>query len=392
MPGNPLRILIAPDKFKGTLTARQAAGAMAEGARRAAMKLGIAIEPDLCPLADGGEGTIDALIASTGSTIRRATVAGPRGEPRDAEWLELPRAGHRAAVIESANACGLMLVPDAERNPERTTSFGVGELIRAAIGRGCKEILVGLGGSATTDGGAGLAQALGAAFDPPPAAPLTGADLPRLARVRPAPIPPGVTIVALCDVTNPLLGPDGAARVFAPQKGASPEQVERLERGLMNLARCCREAGIAADPNAPGAGAAGGMGFGLAALAGARLARGINIIMDLLDFDARAHAAGLILTGEGRLDRQSLGGKAVRGVAERAAALGRAPVIAIAGQIEEPRERLLNSFRAAGAPLLAAGSLDDSPSEMPDDRAAAAGARLAARTERAVVDFLLQRR
>ncbi len=321
-----MRILIAPDSFKETLGAREAAEAIARGwlAARADDAL------DLCPMADGGEGTVEALVAATGGEIRSTRVVGPLGQPVQAQWGVL--GDGTTAVIEMAAAAGLHRVPTDRRDPTRTTTYGVGELIRAALDTGRTRIILGIGGSATTDGGAGMAQALGVRFASAArgiAQPLTGGELHAInhvdrttadSRLKTA------TITVACDVTNPLTGPDGAAHVYGPQKGATPGQVEQLDAGLTHLAALLPET----DPTLAGMGAAGGLGFGLVAFCGAMLERGIELVINAVDFDRRAAAADLVVTGEGRIDAQSIQGKTCIGVAQRAAKYG-TPTIALVG-------------------------------------------------------------
>lgn len=268
---------------------------------------------------------MDALVRATDGRSVQATVVGPLGEPVHARFGIL--GDDRTAVIELAEASGLALVEPGRRNPARATSYGTGQLILAAGERGCHRFIVGLGGSATVDGGAGLAQALGATFldesGAPLPAPMTAEDLHRVARVEP---PPRIgSIRVACDVRNPLLGPDGAAEVYGPQKGATPEQIGRLEAGLARLAWCLRF-----DTSLPGTGAAGGAAYGLAALLGASLEPGIDLVLEAIRFERRCHGAALVLTGEGRLDRQSLHGKACAGVA-RIARRHDVPTVAIVG-------------------------------------------------------------
>ena len=241
----------------------------------------------------------------------------PRGQMVHAPigWID----GRRTAVIGLAGASGLALLSPAQRDPMRTTTFGTGELIRIAMDRGVDRLIVGLGGSATCDAAAGLAQAVGVTFyddtDRLITEPLTGGALATVARVeRRGDLPP---ITVMCDVTNPLLGPHGSAAVYGPQKGATPEQVAALDASLRAFARV-----VGGDPDAPGAGAAGGAGYGLVALLGATSARGIDLVLDHVGFDARVQKADIVLTGEGRLDAQSKSGKAVMGVAARAARHG----------------------------------------------------------------------
>lgn len=319
-----LHLLVAPDKFKGSLSADAAARAMERGAKRACHDATV----DVCPLSDGGEGIATVLVASLGGTFRAETVAGPLGEPVEARWALLGDA--TTAVVESAEAIGLSRVAKGERAPLATTSYGVGELVRAAIHAGAKRVLVGLGGTATTDAGVGLAQALGV--------PLSGVGTPVRARelasvglVEPAaraPVLAGVELIALCDVDNPLGGAEGAARVYGPQKGATEADIVALEAAFARLSKLVGDAG-----HEPGDGAAGGLGYGLRVLAGARLVRGVEFVLDAIGFDARLDATDLVLTGEGQLDAQSARGKVVAGVARRCRERG-VPSIALAGAVD----------------------------------------------------------
>ncbi len=334
-----MKVLAAPDSFKESLSAVDVADAMARGVRSTVPAAAV----DRCPLGDGGEGTVDALVAATGGEIRRSRVQGPLpGERVDAKWGVL--ADGRTAVIEMAEAAGLARVPPDRRDPTRTTTYGVGELIRAALDEGVDQILIGIGGSATTDGGAGLAQALGVRF-PGVDVPATGGVLDRIPSVdtrgRDRRLETTPVVVA-CDVTNPLLGADGAASVYGPQKGATPTQVRTLDEGLRRLSTAVPWA----DPSSPGAGAAGGLGFGLVAFCGARLARGIDRVLDAVGFARRLAGCDLVLTGEGRLDAQSLRGKVCSGVARAAAEAG-VPVHAIAGQVVAADKPTLETVFAA---------------------------------------------
>ncbi|MBI1373151.1 MAG: glycerate kinase [Phycisphaera sp.] len=328
-----MKLLIAPDSFKESMTAADAAAAIARGIER----LGVDVEIDLCPVADGGEGTVEAMVEATGGELKREVVIGPLGEPVEAAWGLL--GDKTTAVIEMAAAAGLALVPRKRRDPARTTTFGVGQLIEAALDAEVARIIVGIGGSATTDGGAGMAQALGVTFtgvEPP----MTGGQLAdvgavlllsRDARLR------NVAIVVACDVTNPLCGPNGAAAVYGPQKGATPAQVAQLDAGLAHLASLLPDV----DADAPGMGAAGGLGFGLVAFCGARLERGIDLVLDAVRFDERVRGADLVITGEGRLDGQSVQGKTCLGVATAAAKHG-VPTIALVGCTGDDVERTLD--------------------------------------------------
>ncbi len=326
---------------------------MALGARDAASALGAPIEIDCCPIADGGEGTAETLAAATGGEMRASRVTGPLGEPVRASWAILGDA--RTAVIEVAEACGLHLIPNTRRDPMRTTSFGVGELIHDALDAGCNRIIVGLGGSGTTDGGAGMASALGARFDGAPAH-VTGGDLARIIELDLCDLDSRLaeaSIRVACDVNNPLCGPTGSAAVYGPQKGATTEQVAALDAGLSHLASLTHT-----DPDTPGAGSAGGLGFGLLAFLGATLEPGTDLVLDVLGFQSRCQGADLILTGEGRLDRQSLFGKACIGIA-RAARMQRVPTIALVGSVGDGVE--LTTDEQHGGALAAWRCIVDRP-------------------------------
>ena len=316
-----MKVVIAPDKFKGSLSAAEVASAIGEGVRRAAPDA----EIDLCPMADGGEGTVAALVAATGGELITHRVTGALPEMKvDATFgLIAIAAGQRpaehVAVIEMASASGLHLLRRDQYDPMATTTFGTGELMVEAVKRGAKRILLGIGGSATTDGGIGALQACGFPVlleDGEPTSmtePLCGQDLARVVLIkhgRGSPID-GIPIEVACDVTNPLFGPNGAARIFATQKGATPAQVEELDHLLERLAT---RTGHLADAQMPGAGAAGGLGFGLIAFAGATLRPGVDIVIEATKLRERLHAADLCITGEGKFDRTSLGGKTPMGV------------------------------------------------------------------------------
>ncbi len=322
MRGNTAKkVLCAPDSFKESLSAHRAAEAMAAGVRQAAG----ATKCDLCPIADGGEGSLEVLSDALGGTLHRMTVTGPLAEPVEARYAIAGTTG----VVELAEASGLGLVVPERRDPTRTTTFGTGQLIAAAAARGCETVIVCIGGSATVDGGAGIAQALGGVFiDRDGRAidtPMTGDGLGDITGYH-APTAALPRLRVACDVTNPLFGAEGAACRYGPQKGATPRQVETLDARLARLAEL-----LGGDPDRAGAGAAGGAGWGLAAMLGAELERGVDVVLDAVNFARRCAAADLVLTGEGRLDAQSRRGKACFGVAEAAAAIG-VPVVAIVGQ------------------------------------------------------------
>jgi glycerate kinase len=352
-----MRVICAPDSFKESLSAVAAAEAMGRGVRRAAA--GAAV--DLCPIADGGEGTVDAMLAAMGGRRVVERVLGPTGEQVEAAWGLLPDG---SAVIEMAAASGLSLVTPDRRDPTRTTTYGVGQLIAAAVNHGCTRILLGIGGSATNDGGCGMAQALGVRFldsdGRTMTEPISGGMLPRIARIDVAGRLACPPVVVACDVTNPLTGPDGAAAIYGPQKGASLVQVSELDCGLRHLARLCREQLGRDIEHLPGAGAAGGLGGGAVVHLAATLRSGIDLVLDAVDFDARVRDCTLCLTGEGRLDGQSLSGKACLGVA-RAAAKHGVPTIALVGCAAPDADRTLaaglHSYHVIGAGLPADESM-----------------------------------
>lgn len=318
-------ILCAPDSLKGVLSAAAAADALARGVERA----GVGLAARRLPLADGGEGTADALHASLGGAWRTAVVHDPLGRPVEARWLELP--GGRA-VVESARAIGLPLLAEDERDPLRASSEGLGELVLAAVREGASELLVTLGGTATVDGGIGLRRALGGRA------------------------PAGVRLRVACDVTNPLLGPRGAARAFGPQKGATPAMVEELERRLAALPE------LAPVADLPGAGAAGGLGAALAALGG-ELVPGIELVLDALDVSAHLRDARLAITGEGTVDATSAEGKAPAGVAGACARAG-VPCVVFGGRVE-PAGRALYALGAT-AILPLSGRVEHAADDLAD--------------------------
>jgi glycerate kinase len=327
----PPVVVCAPNAFKGTLSAQGAAVAMARGVRDAGA---VAVE---VPVADGGDGTLDVLISSRGSRARvgRHRVTGPTGGSLIARlgWLTRDQ-----AVVELAEASGLRRVGSGSLDALHATSRGTGELIRIAVDTGARRVVVGVGGSACTDGGAGLLQALGARLTDTSGTEIGpgGAGLEALAAIDLSPamrVLAGCSIEVACDIRGPLLGPNGAARMFAPQKGASREDVQRLERALGRFASLA--SGDAEDAAAlPGAGAAGGCGFGLALL-GARLTSGAALVCDLVGLDAAIRGAAAVITGEGRLDSQTLEGKAPAEVAARTLRCG-LPCLAIAGTVLDP--------------------------------------------------------
>lgn len=328
-----MQILVAPDKFKGTLSAEEVASALVRGARRVHPEAAFIVRP----LADGGEGTMDALLSGLGGRVNQAEVSDPYGR---SIFAPIARLENGAFCIEMARASGLMLVPDDDRDPWAASSQGTGELIRAIIEwerSPSADIIVGVGGSASTDGGTGAARAIGWRFldarghELPPG----GGALRDLTRIDNEHIDrrlQDVTIMAACDVDNPLCGPTGAARVFAPQKGASPDQVEILEEALQRLADTIqRDLGMNVA-SARHAGAGGGMGAGLAVFFGATLRSGFDLVADVISLHDDIRRADLVITGEGRLDAASLAGKAPIGLV-RLCARENVPCIGIAGDL-----------------------------------------------------------
>jgi glycerate kinase len=320
-------ILVAPTSFKGTIGAAEAAAAMAAGARAAAVTAHVRE----LPLSDGGPGLLDALSVA-GGTVTAVVVSGPLGLPVEARLLRTDG----AVVVESADACGLHLVPAAARDPLRTTTRGVGELLQAAArSDGVREIICGLGGSATVDGGAGMAAALGFELLDEQGVPIPtgGGGLARLARIRPPRLTPLPPVVGLVDVKSPLLGSEGAAAVFGPQKGADAEGVRVLDAGLERLAVCVqRDLGVEVR-DLRGGGAAGGLGAGLVAFAGARLLPGSDWVLETVGFERALARARLVVTGEGSYDEQSALGKLTGEVIRRARAAG-IPVLLLCGTID----------------------------------------------------------
>ncbi|WP_036555887.1 glycerate kinase [Nocardioides insulae] len=330
-------LVIAPDSFKGSCSSPDVAAALARGWRRGAPQWRITE----LPLADGGEGTAAALVAALDGTMVTEQVDGPLGEPLPAHYGLLPHLGDDGpptAVIEMAAAAGLDLVDPTPRSAGRASTYGVGQLVRAALERGARRIVLTLGGSATTDGGVGMAQALGASFTDHSGAELDrgGAALAGLRTIDLSGLDErlrGCEVLAACDVDNPLSGPSGAAAVFGPQKGADGPTVEILDLGLRRLGETLAEHGED-HRDRPGAGAAGGLGFGALVFLGARLTGGFDLVADAVGLDAVLRDADLVLTGEGALDVQSMGGKAPVGVLRRAQHFG-VPVIALAGSVAE---------------------------------------------------------
>jgi glycerate kinase len=324
-----MKIVLAPNAFKSSLTAPQVCDAMAEGILR--------VVPDAqilkVPVADGGDGTVEALVHATHGRFFQQDVTDPLGSRVNATFGVM--GDGETAVIEMAEASGLRLVPDEKRNPLITTTFGTGELIRAAIERGCRKLIIGIGGSATNDGGAGMAQALGAKLLDADGneLPFGGAALARLARIDVSSFilhPSSFDVIVACDVENPLCGDEGASAIYGPQKGASPEMIKQLDAALSHYADVLKRDLGKDVANVPGAGAAGGLGAGLMAFLDARLERGVDIVLRAVRLRERVQGADLVFTGEGAIDGSTVFGKAPIGVARVAQECG-VPVIAVVG-------------------------------------------------------------
>jgi len=339
MTSKKFKVAIAPDSFKGTLTALEAAECIERGLRRELRNISVR----RIPMADGGDGTVQAIVDATKGAFKRAKVHDPIGRPI---WAKYGVTGNGStAVIEMAAASGLVLLDPSERNPMFTTSRGTGDLIRAALRTGARRILIGIGGSATNDGGMGMARALGVRFldENDEEIPEGGGSLDKVARIamtgRMSALH-NVRIDVACDVDNPLTGPKGAARVYGKQKGATPEQVHLLDKNLRHFARIVhRDSGVDVD-RVLGAGAAGGLGAGLLAFLGAKLRPGIDVVADAIRLRRRLAGCDLVITGEGRTDGQTLHGKAPMGVIREARKQG-IPVIVISGSIGPGAEGLL---------------------------------------------------
>ncbi|WP_374049089.1 glycerate kinase [Neobacillus sp. OS1-32] len=345
-----MKVLIAIDSFKGSISSVEGSKAIASGIKD--------VYPDAeivtLPLADGGEGTVKTVVQATRGKLVNKEVTGPLGEKTIAAYGIL--ADGNTAVIEVAEACGLPLVPLEKRNPLCTTTFGVGELILDAARQGCRNFVVGLGGSATNDGGIGMLQALGYRFlDSRGASISLGAkELAHIVKIDSSQVNPLLqqcSFRVACDVNNPLYGPDGASHIFGPQKGATPEMVEELDRGLKQLAEVVSaELGVDIQ-NIAGAGAAGGLGAAFSGFLKAKLESGVDLVLDMLEMEKHIVGADLVITGEGRIDGQTSMGKAPMGVA-RLAQSRHIPVIALGGSVVEETKGLHSLGIASIFPIL----------------------------------------
>ncbi|MBO8138303.1 MAG: glycerate kinase [Desulfotomaculum sp.] len=332
-----MKILVAVDSFKGSLSSIEVAEAIKTGIHRVSPSVDVLT----VPVADGGEGTVEAMVTATGGKFITKEVTGPLGTPVNARFGLLPDG---TAVLEMAEASGLTLVPEEQRDPRITTTYGTGELIKLALDHGATNIVMGIGGSATNDCGAGMAQALGVRLLDAEGKDLSfgGGQLDKLQHIDMSGLDQrikDVKIQVACDVQNPLCGPTGASAVYGPQKGATPEMVEELDGKLSYFAKQIKEQLKIDVADVPGAGAAGGLGAGLIAFTGAELKSGVELVLDTINIDSLIKQADLIITGEGQIDSQSAYGKVPMGIAVRAAKHN-IPVIAITGKIGSDIEKL----------------------------------------------------
>ena len=359
-----MKIVIAPDSFKDSLSAQGVADAIALGLGQ--------VWPDAqlvkCPMADGGEGTVESVLAACDGQLRRTNVRGPLGTTVDAAWGWLPQS--LTAIIEMAEASGLQLVLPAQRDACISSTFGTGELIRAALDAGAQRVILAIGGSATNDGGSGAMQALGVKWLDAQGEPLApgGLALAQLARIDLSDIDPRLARVRFdiaADVNNPLCGPHGASAIFGPQKGATPEQVEQLDRALGHFAELCAQVLNKDVRDEPGSGAAGGLGFGAKAFLGAQFKAGVEVVAELVGLAEAVKDADLVITGEGRFDAQTLRGKTPFGVARIARQHG-VPVIVIAGTLGEGYQALYEhgidaAFALASGPMTLEQACTEAP-------------------------------
>ena len=345
-----MNIVIAIDSFKGSLTSLQAGNAAAEGIKRVYPEAYVAIRP----LADGGEGTVDTLVSGMGGEFRSVEVTDPCGKPVIAKYGIIRE--NNTAVMEMSAAAGLTLVPQDKRDPMKTTTYGVGEMIRDAVSHGCRDFIIGIGGSATNDGGAGMLQALGFGL-----LNMNGKQIPygaeglsELVRITDDNVLPELSecrFKIACDVTNPLCGDNGCSAVFAPQKGASPESLSVMDKWLAHFAELTKTIYPGADPDYPGAGAAGGLGFAFLSYTNASLLPGVELVLQETHLEEYIRNADIAITGEGRLDAQTAMGKAPVGVARLAKKYGK-PVIAFAGSVTKDAATLNECGIDAYFPIL----------------------------------------
>jgi len=339
--GASMKIVVAPDSFKGSLSSVRAADAIEKGIQGAAQYYNKPVEVIKVPMADGGEGTVEAIMTVNKGEIINTRVLDPLGREIDSFFGILP---DNTAVIEMAAASGINLLSEQERNPMKTTSYGTGQLIKKALDCGCKRIIVGIGGSATNDGGVGMAQALGVSFLDKEGNQIGfgGGELSKIDRIDVTSLDSRIkdtVIIVASDVKNPLCGPNGASSVYGPQKGATHEMVKVLDRNLKHLAEVIRKQLEVDVLDVPGSGAAGGLGAGLIAFLGARFYLGIKLVMELVQFEEKIKMADLVITGEGSTDYQTLFGKVPFGIAKIAKQYNK-PVLCISGSLGKGYEQL----------------------------------------------------
>ena len=336
-----MKIIVAPDSFKGSLSSIQAANAIEKGIKKAAQNYKEPVEVIKVPMADGGEGTVEAIVSANGGRIITTQVLDPLGREVDSFFGVLP---DNTAVIEMAAASGINLLSEDERNPIKTTTYGTGQLIKKALDYGCKRIIIGIGGSATNDGGVGMAQALGIRFLDKEGNQIGfgGGELYKIEKIDTSLLDPRIfdtSITIASDVKNPLCGPNGASAVYGPQKGATPEMVEILDRNLEHLAAVIKKQLNKDVLNVPGSGAAGGLGAALIAFLEAEFCMGIKIVMELVQLEEKIKNADLIITGEGSTDYQTMFGKVPLGIAKITAKYNK-PVVCISGSLGKGYEEL----------------------------------------------------
>lgn len=345
-----MKAVVAIDSLKGSLSSMEAGNAIAEGIYRADAEAKVEVRP----LADGGEGTVDALVQGMNGSLRKVRVTGPLGDKVDAAYGIIEEA--KMAVIEMSASAGITLVPDEKKNPLFTTTYGVGEMIRDAIEKGCRKFVVGIGGSATNDGGIGMLQALGYDFlnSKGNAVPYGAKGLEDLAEIRKEHVLPELAqceFKVACDVTNPLCGPLGASAVYGPQKGATPEMVREMDQWLADYAKLAANCSERADAEHPGTGAAGGLGFAFLTFTNAVLESGIKIVLEETKLEQYIQDADIVITGEGRLDGQTAMGKAPVGVAKLAGKY-KIPVLAFAGSVTKDARKCNEEGIHAFFPIL----------------------------------------
>ena len=345
-----MKAVVAIDSLKGSLSSMEAGNAIAEGIYRADAEAKVEVRP----LADGGEGTVDALVQGMNGSLRKVRVTGPLGDKVDAAYGIIEEA--KMAVIEMSAAAGITLVPDEKKNPLFTTTYGVGEMIRDAIEKGCRKFVVGIGGSATNDGGIGMLQALGYDFlnSKGNAVPYGAKGLEDLAEIRKEHVLPELAqceFKVACDVTNPLCGPLGASAVYGPQKGATPEMVREMDQSIADYAKLAANCSERADAEHPGTGAAGGLGFAFLTFTNAVLESGIKIVLEETKLEQYIQDADIVITGEGRLDGQTAMGKAPVGVAKLAGKY-KIPVLAFAGSVTKDARKCNEEGIHAFFPIL----------------------------------------